>query len=99
MGAAAIIVPSVGMPAGRGIPLLADVADRQSRDGRPQRVIGRKHSVIPVPVFSRLRDEIGEPVQLTSGGRAIPGPCRLRAVAAKAKVWLDRRTEIGRAHV
>ena len=63
MGAAAIIVPSVGMPAGRGIPLLADVADRQSRDGRPQRVIRRKHPVIAMPVLAWLRDQIGEPVE------------------------------------
>jgi len=46
------------MPAGRGIALLADVADRNSGDGRPQRVVRRTHSVIPVPVPPRLRDEI-----------------------------------------
>ncbi|MFM1903734.1 MAG: hypothetical protein RLZZ440_1634 [Planctomycetota bacterium] len=30
-----------------------------------------------------------------SSGRAIPGPCRRRAAAAKAKVWLGRRTPPG----
>ena len=35
------------MPAGYDIALLADVADRQSRDGRPQRVIGSEDAVIP----------------------------------------------------
>ena len=36
---------------------------RQSRDGRPQRVIGSEDAVIPVPVPPRLRDEIRKPVQ------------------------------------
>ena len=36
---------------------------RQSRDGRPQRVIGREDAVIPVPVPPRLWDEIGEPIE------------------------------------
>ena len=51
------------MPAGYDIALLADVADRQSRDGRPQPVIGSEDAVIPVPVFPRLWNEIGEPVE------------------------------------
>ena len=36
---------------------------RQSRDGRPQRVIGSEDAVIPVPVPPRLWDEIGEPIE------------------------------------
>ncbi len=65
MGAAAIaaIVPGMDVPAGRGIPLLADVPDRQRRDGRAQRVVRRKDAVIAVPVPAWLRDEIGEPVE------------------------------------
>jgi hypothetical protein len=63
MRAAAIIVPGVGVPTGRGIPPLADVADGERRDGRPQRVVRREDSVIAMPVPPRLRDEIGEPVE------------------------------------
>jgi hypothetical protein len=44
------------VPVCRGIAMLADVADRECRDGRPQRVIRRKHPVILVPVFARLRE-------------------------------------------
>ena len=51
------------MPARRGIALLPDIPDRQSRDGRPQRVIGSEDAVIPVPVPPRLWDEIGEPIE------------------------------------
>ena len=35
---------------------------RQSCDGRPQRVIGSKDAVIPVPMLARRRDEIRQPV-------------------------------------
>ena len=55
------------MPAGRGISPLADVTDRQCRDGRAQRVIRRKHPVISMPVPSRRRDVIGEPVEEPKG--------------------------------
>ena len=51
------------MPAGRGVAVLADVADCQRRDGFPEPVIRGEHPVIPVPVLPRRRDEIGEPVQ------------------------------------
>jgi hypothetical protein len=51
------------MPARRRLLPLADVADRQRRDGFPEPLIRRKHPVIPVPVSSRRRDEIGEPVE------------------------------------
>ena len=69
----------------RGIPLLSDVPDRQSGDGRSQRVVRRKDAVISVPVFSRLRDEIGEPVQELKRRELddAAGP-RLRGTAASA---------------
>ena len=56
----ATVVP---MPAGSGLALLADVADRERRDGGPERVSRRKHPVIPVPVLPWRRHEIGEPVK------------------------------------
>ncbi len=56
-------VGSPGMPAGRGLLPLADVADRQQRDGFPQPVIRREYSVIAMPVLPRRRHEIGEPVE------------------------------------
>jgi len=55
------------MPAGRGISPLADVADGERRDGRAQRVVRRKHPVIPLPMPSRLRDEIRKPVEKLKG--------------------------------
>ena len=51
------------MPAGRGLALLANVADGQRRDGPPQLVIRRKHPVVAMPVLPRRRDELGEPVE------------------------------------
>jgi hypothetical protein len=42
---------------------LAEIADRQRRDGRPERVVRREDAVIHVPMPSRLRDEIRKPVQ------------------------------------
>jgi len=56
-----MIVPLV--PADRGGCLLTDVADCQARDGGPQRVIRRKHAMVPMPVLPRRRDEIREPIQ------------------------------------
>jgi hypothetical protein len=47
----------------RGIALLSDIPDRQSGDGRPQRVIRGEDAVIPVPMLPRRRDEIRKPVQ------------------------------------
>jgi len=40
---------------------LADIADRECRDGFSQPVIGRKHPVVAMPVLPRRRDQIGEP--------------------------------------
>ena len=56
-------VTAAAMPAGTGIAPLADVPDRQRRDGPPQLVIRRKHPVIAMPVLPRRRNEIGEPVE------------------------------------
>ena len=51
------------MPAGRGLALLANVADGQRRDGPPQLVIRRKHPVVAMPVLPRRGHEIGQAVQ------------------------------------
>ncbi len=51
------------MPAGRGLAPLANIPDRQRRDGFSQPMIGRKHPVVAMPVLPRRRDEIGQPVQ------------------------------------
>ena len=56
------------MPAGRGLAPLADIPDRQRRDGFSQLVVRREYSWLvsrwqAMPVLSRRRDEIGEPVQ------------------------------------
>ncbi len=82
------------MPAGSGVALLADIPDRQSGDGRPQRVVRREDAVIPVPVSPRLRDQIRKPIQVVFRRQGHPWPLPPWAVAAKAKVWLDRRTGI-----
>ena len=47
----------------RGLLPLADVPDRKRRDGRPERVIRRKHPVIRVAVLPRRRHEIGQPIE------------------------------------
>ena len=49
------------MRARRGLVPLADVPDRERRDGGPERVIRREDAVIPVPVTPWRRHEIGEP--------------------------------------
>ncbi|GDX94543.1 hypothetical protein LBMAG47_02060 [Planctomycetia bacterium] len=67
---------------------------RQQRDGFPQPVIRREYSVIAMPVLPRRRHEIGEPVELAFRRQGHPWPLPPWAVAAKAKVWLDRRTGI-----
>ena len=56
---------------------------RQSRDGRPQRVVRRKHSVIAMPVLPRLWDEIrklGEKLKRREFDDAIGSRPRLPAV-------------------
>jgi hypothetical protein len=54
------------MPARRGVAPLADVPDRQRRDGPPELVIRGKHPVRAVPVLSRRRDKVRQ----TIGGRS-----------------------------
>jgi len=51
------------MPAGRVLAMLANIPDRQRRDGFPQPVIWGKHPVMPMPVLARRWHEIGEPVE------------------------------------
>ena len=56
-------VTAAPMPAGSGLAPLADISDRERRDGPPQLVIRRKHPVIAMPMLPRRRDEIDEPVE------------------------------------
>jgi hypothetical protein len=63
------------MPAGRGLALLADVPDRERRDGPPERVVRCKHSVISVPVLPRRRDEIGSGICGTTNRRVRVDSC------------------------
>ena len=51
------------MPAASGLAPLADIPDRERRDGPPQLVIRRKHPVITMPVLPRRRHEIDKPVE------------------------------------
>ena len=51
------------IPTGRGITRLADISDGEGRDGGPELVIWGEHPVIAMPVLSRRRHEIGQPVQ------------------------------------
>jgi hypothetical protein len=46
-----------------GFPLRADIPDGKRRDGRPQRVVRRKHPVIPVPMPPDRRDQRCQPVK------------------------------------
>ena len=60
--------PAGGLPAGGGVAALANIPDRQRRDGFPQPVIRREYSWLvsrlqAMPVLPRRRDEIGEPVE------------------------------------
>ena len=61
VAAASGAVTVAPMAAGRGVAPLADVPDRERRDGPPELVIRRKHPVIPMPVLPRRRDEIRKP--------------------------------------
>jgi len=79
---------AVRVPAGRGSPPLADVADGQRRDGRAQRVIRRKDAVIAVPMPSRLRDEICKPVEELKG-RKLDDAARPRLVRLSLPAWSD----------
>ena len=60
--------PVVRMPARRGLLPVADVPDRERRDGGPELVVGCKDAWLvsrrrAMPVLARRRDEIGEPVE------------------------------------
>ncbi len=55
--------PSPACPPVAALLCLPTFAFGQRRDGPPQRVIRRENAVLPVPVFSRWRHEIGEPVE------------------------------------
>jgi hypothetical protein len=75
----------------RGIAPLADIPDCQRRDGPPELVVGRKGAVVAMPVLPRRRDEVRHAIELTFRRQGHPWPLPPWAVAAKAKVWLDRR--------
>jgi hypothetical protein len=47
-----------------------------------------------MPVLLRRRDEVRQTIELTFRRQGHPWPLPPWAVAAKAKVWLDRRTGI-----
>ena len=64
---------AVRVPACRGISPLAAIPDRQSGDGRPQRVVRREDSVIPVPILARRRDRNRADYQ---GGLPVPSRSR-----------------------
>jgi hypothetical protein len=51
------------MPAGRGLAPLADIPDRERRDGPPELLIRRKHPVIAMPMLPRRRDKIGQTIE------------------------------------
>ena len=60
--------PVARMPARRGIAMLADIPDRERRDGGPELVIRCKHLWLfsrrqAVPMLARRRHEIREPVE------------------------------------
>ena len=59
-------VPGMDVPAGRGLALLADVADGERRDRPPQLVIRREYSVIPMPMLPRRWDESGQAGPVTA---------------------------------
>ena len=57
--------PAGGLPAGGGVAPLANIPDRQRRDGFPQPVIRREYSWLvsrrqAMPVLPWRRDVIGE---------------------------------------
>jgi hypothetical protein len=51
------------MPISRGIAPLADIPDREGRDGGPELVIRGEHPVIAMPVLPRRGHEVSESVQ------------------------------------
>jgi len=57
------------MPISRGIAPLADIPDREGRDGGPELVIRGEHPVIAMPVLPRRRHEVSEPVEELKWGK------------------------------
>ena len=51
-----------GMLARLRVPLLADIPNGKRRGRLPQRVVRRKHPVIPMPVLSGRRDQRRQPM-------------------------------------
>ena len=63
VAAAFRVVTVTPMPARRGVAPLADVPDRQRRDGPPELVIRGKHPVVAVSVLSRRRHEVRQTIE------------------------------------
>jgi len=89
MGAAAIAgrVPGLGVPAGRGIPLLADVADREPADSREgHRGVPRDRAGAAVHPDRALTERFPRPWvagSIAAGG----GAFRVRRLPGRAIIW------------
>jgi hypothetical protein len=74
------------------VPLLADIPDRNRRDGLPQWVVRGKHPVIPAPVPPGRWEQCCQPVKKLKGCQfddtAGPGPRRLFCASPPAD-WAD----------
>jgi len=57
------------MPTSRGITRLADIPDRERRDGGPELMIRGEHPVIAMPVLPRRRHEVSETVEELKWGK------------------------------
>lgn len=93
---AATVAP---MPAGGSLALLADIPDRQCRDGPPEPVIRHEQAMVAVPVLPRWRHEIREPEPEAD---AVKSELRMGRLAAgrghgeKAQHQKSARREAGR---
>ena len=83
------------MPSGYAIALLPDVADRQSRDGRPQRVVCRKHSVIAMPAPTRGRGD-GSVAWFEQSSFSISASRAASQISAR-KILVTAATALGRS--
>ena len=76
---------------GRVPAALANIPDRQRRDGGPELVIRCKHPVVAMPVLPRRRHEIGEPVEELKrralDDAAGPRPCGLPRATRARPSW------------
>jgi hypothetical protein len=52
---------------GCGVAPLAEIPDRQRRDGGPERVVQREHPVVAVTMPSRRRHEVGHTIEKLEG--------------------------------